>query len=255
VHLAPGRHVLVVRADWRSPRAMKADAWGRAWFNFGGINREVTLRRLGPSELDAPGIRTRLAPDGAALVTVTARFAQPRHARAGGARGREPRRRPAALRPGAPGPAARGLADRERAVRPPGAVVAGAPAAAAAARGRPRRGRARRARRPARAALAGRAPAPQRPATSCCAERRSTRTPPAGATRCGRATWTPSSRRLRCDRRQRYARPAPAVAGAAGAPRRRGDPRVAGDRPGRLAGAWTSTTPARTRSRVAACAV
>jgi beta-galactosidase/beta-glucuronidase len=53
---------------------MKADAWGRAWFNFGGINREVTLRRLGPSELDAPGVQTRLAPGGTAVVDVTARL-------------------------------------------------------------------------------------------------------------------------------------------------------------------------------------
>ena len=47
------------------------------------------------------------------------------------------------------------------------------------------------------------------------------------------------------DRRQRHARPAPARPGAARAPRRRGDPRVAGRRPGRRPGAWTSTTPAR----------
>ncbi|MEA2289271.1 MAG: beta-galactosidase, partial [Solirubrobacteraceae bacterium] len=70
--LRAGRHVLLVRADWRSPDAMKADAWHRSWFNFGGINREVTIRRLGPSELDAPGIVTRLR-GGAALVGVTVR--------------------------------------------------------------------------------------------------------------------------------------------------------------------------------------
>jgi hypothetical protein len=29
-----------VRADWRSPAAMKAAAWHRVWFNFGGIDRE-----------------------------------------------------------------------------------------------------------------------------------------------------------------------------------------------------------------------
>ena len=49
VRLAPAATCLVVRADWRSPDAMKADAWHRSWFNFGGINREVTLRRLGPA--------------------------------------------------------------------------------------------------------------------------------------------------------------------------------------------------------------
>ena len=39
-----------------APEAMKADGWYRSWFNFGGINREVTLRRLGASEIDAPGV-------------------------------------------------------------------------------------------------------------------------------------------------------------------------------------------------------
>ena len=68
---APGspraRHVLVVRADWRSPRADEgATAGTAAWFNFGGINREVTIRRLGASEVDAPAIATRLDGDGAA---------------------------------------------------------------------------------------------------------------------------------------------------------------------------------------------
>src|SRR4051794_32634803 len=72
-HLAAGRHVVLVRADWRSPEAMQAAAWHRTWFNFGGIDREVTLRRLGPSEVDAPSIVTRLLPDGSAVVDVTAR--------------------------------------------------------------------------------------------------------------------------------------------------------------------------------------
>jgi beta-galactosidase/beta-glucuronidase len=64
--LAPGAHVLVVRADWRNPTAMKADAWHRTWFNFGGINRPVSIRPIGRSELDAPSIVTRL--DGTAAV-------------------------------------------------------------------------------------------------------------------------------------------------------------------------------------------
>jgi beta-galactosidase/beta-glucuronidase len=72
-HLTAGRHTVVVRADWRSPDAMKASAWHRLWFNFGGIDREVTLRRLGTTEIDAPGVVTRLAPDGSAIVDVTAR--------------------------------------------------------------------------------------------------------------------------------------------------------------------------------------
>ena len=64
-------HTLVVRADWRSPAAMKRAGWHRTWFNFGGINRDVTLRPLGSSELVAPTITTRLVPEGAAVdVTV-----------------------------------------------------------------------------------------------------------------------------------------------------------------------------------------
>jgi beta-galactosidase/beta-glucuronidase len=73
VRLRAGSHALLVRADWRSPEAMKAAAWHRTWFNFGGIDREVTIRRLGASEVDAPSIVTRLRGDGAAVVDVTAR--------------------------------------------------------------------------------------------------------------------------------------------------------------------------------------
>src|SRR3954468_18164662 len=72
--LGAGRHTLVVRADWRSPEAMKAAAWHRVWFNFGGIDREVTIRPLGASEVDQPGVATRLLADGSALVDVTARL-------------------------------------------------------------------------------------------------------------------------------------------------------------------------------------
>jgi beta-galactosidase/beta-glucuronidase len=72
VRLAPGAHVLVVRADWRDPAAMKAAAWHRTWFNFGGINGDVTIRPLGASDLDTPSITTRL--DGrTAIVTVSVR--------------------------------------------------------------------------------------------------------------------------------------------------------------------------------------
>jgi hypothetical protein len=72
-HLAAGRHTLEVDADWRSPAAMQAAGWHRVWFNFGGIDREVTIRPLGASEIDAPSLVTRLQPDGSALVDVTAR--------------------------------------------------------------------------------------------------------------------------------------------------------------------------------------
>jgi hypothetical protein len=61
------RHSLVVRADWRGPAAMKADGWHRLWFNFGGINRGVSIRRVGPSEISYPEMNTTLS-DGAAIV-------------------------------------------------------------------------------------------------------------------------------------------------------------------------------------------
>ncbi|MEY2512920.1 MAG: beta-galactosidase [bacterium] len=62
------RHSLVVRADWRGPAAMKRDGWHRLWFNFGGINRGVSIRRIGPSEITYPEMNTALGADGAATV-------------------------------------------------------------------------------------------------------------------------------------------------------------------------------------------
>jgi beta-galactosidase/beta-glucuronidase len=61
---------------------MKADAWHRTWFNFGGINGPVHLRPLGASELDVPSVVTRLRSDGAAQVDVTVRVTNRRAARA-----------------------------------------------------------------------------------------------------------------------------------------------------------------------------
>lgn len=54
-------HRLVVKADYRFPSRQKREGWHRTWFNYGGINREVTLRPLGRSELKAPAVRTRLS--------------------------------------------------------------------------------------------------------------------------------------------------------------------------------------------------
>jgi hypothetical protein len=62
-------HTLVVRADWRGPTRMKRDGWHRLWFNFGGINRGVSIRRVGPSDLLYPVMRTTLD-GGAAQVQV-----------------------------------------------------------------------------------------------------------------------------------------------------------------------------------------
>jgi hypothetical protein len=54
-------HRLVVKADYRFPVRQKRAGWHRTWFNYGGINREVTLRPLGRSELQAPALRTRIS--------------------------------------------------------------------------------------------------------------------------------------------------------------------------------------------------
>jgi hypothetical protein len=66
------RHRLVVRADWRGPLRMKRAGWHRTWFNFGGINREVTVRPEGRTELFGITVRTRRRPDGAAAVDLGA---------------------------------------------------------------------------------------------------------------------------------------------------------------------------------------
>jgi len=54
------RHKLVVRANWRGPAAMKREGYHRLWFNFGGINRGVSVRRIGPSEISYPEMNTTL---------------------------------------------------------------------------------------------------------------------------------------------------------------------------------------------------
>jgi hypothetical protein len=69
-----GTHLLVVRADYADIERQNRTGWHRTWFNFGGINREVTVRPLGRSDVLAPTLTTRLArANGAAYVTVTAR--------------------------------------------------------------------------------------------------------------------------------------------------------------------------------------
>lgn len=65
------KHTLVIRANYRNPYEMKRMAWHRTWFNFGGVNREVTIRKLSASDLTTPTVRTRLRADGSARVDVT----------------------------------------------------------------------------------------------------------------------------------------------------------------------------------------
>jgi hypothetical protein len=58
--LREGTHELAVRADWRAPAAQSRLGLHRTWFNWGGINREVTLRRVGDSEISGVALTTRL---------------------------------------------------------------------------------------------------------------------------------------------------------------------------------------------------
>jgi len=71
---APGLHTVVVRVDWRNPGLQSSQGFHRTWFNFGGINRPVTVRPLGPSQLFSPALQTRLESSGGArraMVTVS----------------------------------------------------------------------------------------------------------------------------------------------------------------------------------------
>lgn len=71
--LRAGHHTVAVRVDWRDPEGQAREDWARGWFNYGGLNRPVTLSRIGPSELGAPTLRTRLVGGGRARVDVTVR--------------------------------------------------------------------------------------------------------------------------------------------------------------------------------------
>jgi Glycosyl hydrolases family 2, TIM barrel domain/Glycosyl hydrolases family 2 len=60
--LSAGAHVLVVRIDWRNPEAQSKQGFHRTWFNWGGLNGQVTVRAIGDSELSDPSIQTTLVP-------------------------------------------------------------------------------------------------------------------------------------------------------------------------------------------------
>jgi hypothetical protein len=123
VRLARGAHTLVVRADWRDPEAMKAAGWHRTWFNFGGINREVTIRPLGAGELDAPALTTRLSGT-TAVVTVSVEVRNRGAARRFAVRGVLARDGDQTTVPFAPVALARGASARVQAtVRLPDAVL------------------------------------------------------------------------------------------------------------------------------------
>jgi beta-galactosidase/beta-glucuronidase len=62
-HLAVGTHTVVVRTDWRNPGQQSREGFHRTWFNWGGLDGEVSVRPVGESELSEPTIQTTLTPD------------------------------------------------------------------------------------------------------------------------------------------------------------------------------------------------
>ncbi|HTR88692.1 MAG TPA: glycoside hydrolase family 2 TIM barrel-domain containing protein [Solirubrobacteraceae bacterium] len=69
--LSAGEHTVVVRVDWRNPGAQERLGFHRTWFNWGGLDGEVNVRRIGASELSEPTIQTTLS-SGATVVCVRA---------------------------------------------------------------------------------------------------------------------------------------------------------------------------------------
>jgi len=63
--LAAGAHTVVVRIDWRHPNEASQLGFHRTWFNWGGLNGEVSVRPIGASELSQPSLHTTLAGAGA----------------------------------------------------------------------------------------------------------------------------------------------------------------------------------------------
>jgi Glycosyl hydrolases family 2, TIM barrel domain/Glycosyl hydrolases family 2/Beta-galactosidase jelly roll domain len=60
--VAAGTHTVVVRIDWRDPAAQTREGFHRTWFNWGGIDGDVSVRPIGESELLNPTVQTTLAP-------------------------------------------------------------------------------------------------------------------------------------------------------------------------------------------------
>jgi hypothetical protein len=56
----PGRHSVMLRADWRDPERQARDGHDRAWFTWGGPAWSITARRLTDVELRLVGVRTRI---------------------------------------------------------------------------------------------------------------------------------------------------------------------------------------------------
>jgi beta-galactosidase/beta-glucuronidase len=85
--LGAGTHTVVVRVDWRDPARQSREGFHRTWFNWGGLDGEVTVRPTGSSELLEPTVQTTLQPDTPSAESATVRIAvQVRNDAAGPAR-------------------------------------------------------------------------------------------------------------------------------------------------------------------------
>jgi hypothetical protein len=71
--VAAGTHTVVVRVDWRNPGEVTGLGFHRTWFNWGGLNGEVEVRPIGPSELSSPTLQTTLSPDAPTAAQATVR--------------------------------------------------------------------------------------------------------------------------------------------------------------------------------------
>jgi beta-galactosidase/beta-glucuronidase len=71
--LGAGTHTVVVRVDWRDPAEQSIEGFHRTWFNWGGLDGEVSVRAIGESELLDPTIQTTLQPDGPDAIQATVR--------------------------------------------------------------------------------------------------------------------------------------------------------------------------------------
>jgi hypothetical protein len=59
--LSAGPHTVTVRVDWRNPDAQARAGFHRTWFNWGGLNGQVSVRPIGASELSGATLRTTLS--------------------------------------------------------------------------------------------------------------------------------------------------------------------------------------------------
>jgi beta-galactosidase/beta-glucuronidase len=71
--LAAGTHTVVVRIDWRDPAAQTRAGFHRTWFNWGGLDGDVSVQAIGESELLDPTVQTTLAPDAPDAAEATVR--------------------------------------------------------------------------------------------------------------------------------------------------------------------------------------